>query len=618
MIILINNNKTIIKNNKKYKYKINNKIIYISANNIINEKKYIVHLNQSIILLKNNNNKIINILRHSAAHLMAHAIKNIYKKTKLAFGPVIKNGFYYDFKNKNEITTKNFNKIEKEMERLSKKKINIIKYNINKKNCKKIFKKNFYKLKIINKINTKYITCYKQKNFIDLCLGPHINNTKYIKYFKITKLSGAYWENDKKNEMLYRIYGTAWNTKKKLEKYLNDKIINKIDSKKIGYENNLFCLDEQSKGAIFWYKYGWNLYKNIIKYIRKEIFKNNFIEVNTPSLINSYLFEKSGHMSKFSSHIFSYKNEDNIDILKPMNCPCHINIFNNFKKKSYKDLPYRISEFGSCFRNELSGSLQNLMRVKNFIQDDGHIFCTIYQIKKEIKNFIKILQKTYYNFNFKIFKVTIAKKPKNILENNNIWKIAENILEKSIKELKINYSTSFDGAFYGPKIEISLKDKLERYWQCGTIQLDFFTSKRLNATYSDKKGNIQFPIILHRAILGSIERFIGIIIENNNGQMPFWITPIQFEIIYINNKHSNYSKKIFNIIKKTHKIRLSINNEKIEQKIKKCILEKIPYIITIGENEIKAKGINIRCFKNNNHKIFKTNKIIRKINKTKR
>lgn len=418
--------------------------------------------------------------------------------------------------------------------------------------------------------------------------------------------------------MLYRLYGTIWNTKKNLNKHINEKIKDNIDNKKIGYETNLFCLDEQSKGAIFWNKNGWNLYKNIIKYIRKEIIKNNFIEVNTPSLINSYIFEKSGHMSKFSSNIFSYKNEENVDILKPMNCPCHINIFNNFKKKSYKDLPYKISEFGSCFRNEISGSLQNLMRVKNFTQDDGHIFCTIYQIKKEIKIFIKTLQKTYFNFNFKIFKVTIAKKPKNISENKNIWKNAEDILEKSIKDLKINYSISNDGAFYGPKIEIALKDKLDRYWQCGTIQLDFFTSKRLNATYNDKKGNIKYPIILHRAVLGSIERFIGIILENNKGYIPFWITPIQFEIIYINKKHSNHSKKIFNIIKKKYRIRLNINNDKIEQKIKKCILEKIPYIITIGENEIKSKNINIRYSKNNNHKIFKTNKIIRKIEKQKR
>ena len=617
MIIILNNNQVIIEKSdiiiRKYNnFNINN-YICVSINNIIYDFESNISNNSSVYFINLNNKKSLNIIRHSCAHLLAHAITNLYNNVKLAFGPVIKDGFYYDFLLDKRLTNDDLSIIENEMKRISECNINILRFSISFSEANKLFKNEPYKIEILHKLKNKNITYYKQDNFIDLCLGPHIKNTNILKYFKLLKISGAYWNNNKKNKMLYRIYGTAWESYEKLTKYcIKLDNIKKYDHKKLGHQLCLFDFYNYAPGVVFWNKNGWIIYKKIINYIRCILKSNRYIEVNTPMMLNISLFNKSGHMNKFNKYIFQYKDESkNISVLKPMNCPCHISIFQHFNKKSYKDLPFRIAEFGSCFRNELSGTLLGLMRLKNFTQDDGHIFCNESHIYYEIKKFIYILKKVYYKFGFYTFKVVLSKRPNGIKENN-IWIKAENILEQVIKDLKIKYTISNEGAFYGPKLEFSLKDNIDRIWQCGTIQVDFFTAKKLNTSYINESGNSIYPIILHRAILGSIERFLGILIENNSGYLPFWITPIQIEILYINDLYLFYAKNVYNLLKIKYRVRMKINNERLEYKIKKCILEKILYIIVLGKKEYSTKTISIRQLNSKIIKNMSLNKFITK------
>lgn len=558
--------------------------------------KFFSKKNHSVILINNKSIKSINILRHSCAHLLAHSISNLFKDVKFSVGPVIKNGFYYDFYYNGKISFNDLKNIENEMFNLSNCKIDIQKEEVSKEYAINIFYSNKYKKDIITKLDdNKIISIYNQNSFIDLCKGPHINNTKNLKYFKIIKISGAYWKNDKSNEMLYRIYGTCWNNKKSLISYINktNKIKN-LDHRIIGKKLNLFDFYNHSPGLVFWNRFGWSLFKKIKMYILFVLNKTNYYEVNTPVMNGYYLFDKSGHISKFSENMFIYSFNNSTYVLKPMNCPCHISIFNNFYKKSYKNLPFRISEFGSCFRKELSGTLHGLMRLKNFTQDDGHIFCSENQIKSEIIRFIHSLKKVYYKFDFKKFMITLSKKPKNINDNLLIWKKAEMELEQVIKKLGMNYIISNDGAFYGPKLEFSLRDKFNRMWQCGTIQVDFFTSIKLNANYVDYNCKIKNPVILHRAILGSIERFIGITLEHNDGFLPFFITPIQFLIIYLKSEYLFYAKSIYNILIYKYNINISLNKERLEYNIKDSILKKIPYVIIIGKKEYISKSVTLR------------------------
>lgn len=617
MITIINNNK--IKFLKRiYKYYVieqkNKNTISFSFNNKITDEKIKHNVNSSIFFINITNPRSLNILRHSCAHLLAHALSKMYSDVKFSIGPVIKNGFYYDFKIKEKINDSDLEKIEKKMNDLSKENIIIKKQTITIKEAKKKFYDNKYKLHILDKITTNSVTIYTQNEFTDLCKGPHVKNTYIIRNFKLLKIAGAYWNDNKNNEMLYRIYGTLWQSKEKLETYIKNIEKNEInDHKNIGKNLNFFIFDKTSQGVVFWNKNGWKIYSDIINYIRRIIKNDKYKEVNTPILLEKTLYEKSGHLEKFGQHMFKYNTENITSILKPMNCPCHANIFNNFYKKSYKDLPVKISEFGSCFRNELSGSLHGLMRLKNFVQDDGHIFCSEEHIIIEILKFIKMLKKIYYFFGFNLYKIVLSKKPESIKNNLKKWAKSEYLLEKSLKLSKLKYNLSKDGAFYGPKIEFSLKDKFNRIWQCGTIQVDLFTSKKLNVSYSDKYGKIKNPIILHRAILGSIERFIGILLENKNGDIPFEINPIQFEIIYIKDTHINYAKKIYTYIKEKYKTKLNITKERLEYKIKKCILEKIKYIIILGEKEYKTNTITIRKIKTNDIRNMSINSFISKI-----
>lgn len=602
MIIILNNNLIVVKkiSTEKIALYIKSDYTCVSINTSLSDFNDSISFNASLFFFKYDDIKFLNIIRHSCAHLLAHAIKKIYKDAIFGVGPVIKDGFFYDFFTNEKITDHSVKSIELKMKELSIENIPIKKIKINKKKACLIFKNDKYKSQILNTINDNIVTCYVQKDFIDLCKGPHVISTKFIKYFKLLKVSGAYWKNNSNNDMLYRIYGTAWQNDENLKNYiLKIEKQSSYDHKKIGKVLNWFDFYDYAPGVVFWNKHGWLIYRIIISYIRNIMKEDNYIEVNTPVMLDSSLFDKSGHLSKFNEYIFQYKQENLITVLKPMNCPCHATIFKYFNKKSYKDLPFRISEFGSCFRNELSGALYGLMRLKNFVQDDGHIFCDTNNISSEIIKFIYMLKRVYYKFGFKVFKVILSKRPYSIKDDFELWNKAEASLEKIIKQLNIRYTITNEGAFYGPKLEFILKDTLGRIWQCGTIQVDFFTSKKLGVTYIDENCKEKNPVILHRAILGSIERFFGILIENNYGILPFWLLPIQIEIIYVNEKYLNYAKNIYNLVKKNFRIRMFINNERLDYKIKKCMLDKIQYIIVIGEKEYINSIISVREFNSN-------------------
>ncbi|HFL8824278.1 MAG TPA: threonine--tRNA ligase [Candidatus Azoamicus sp. OHIO1] len=589
------------------------KIICAYINDKIVDVNYEITCDMNIKLIDHDDSISRDIIRHSCSHLLAHAVKMLYPNTKISIGPTIKDGFYYDFLFYNKVGIDIIDTIELKMHELMNKNLILERLLLTKKDACDIFKNEKYKLKIIDTIDDNLISCYKQGDFIDLCLGPHVPSTGFIKYFKLQKMSGAYWQGDSKNEMLQRIYGTAWETEKNLKNHLNFiEEAKSRDHKKIGKNLNLYDFHKDSPGTVFWYPKGWIIYQEIIKYIRKILNDNGYNEVNTPTILNSGLFEKSGHMEKFSENIFKYKNLNSISILKPMSCPCHIQIFNG-TSKSYKDLPYRISEFGSCYRNELSGALYGLMRLKNFIQDDGHIFCTEYQIHGEILSFIELLKIVYVHFNFKKFNIKLSKKPNNFIGDDNLWEKAENSLQKAIEDLNIDYTVTNDGAFYGPKIEVLLTDSLNRQWQCGTIQVDFFTGKNLNAKYTESNGSILNPIILHRAILGSIERFIGILIEDTKGILPFWLTPIQIIIVNINNKNDNFIKTVYNTLKLKYRVQLDLRQERIEFKIRDHVLQKIPYVLIIGDKESKNNTVTIRELNGNNIENISINSFMNKI-----
>lgn len=594
-----------------------NDIVCAYINNKLVDINYEVTEDVNVEFINCHDEKSRDVLRHSCAHLLAHAVKILYPNTQISIGPVIKDGFYYDFLFEKKITEENLKDIESKMIELSNKDILIEKHFISRKDAYHIFQGEKYKIEILKKIDDKsIISYYKQDDFIDLCNGPHVPSTKYLKYFKLLKISGAYWQGNSKNEMLQRIYGTAWEKENELNSYLNYlKEVKFRDHKKIGLKLNLFNFNKDAPGVVFWNPKGWIIYNEIIKYIRNILNKSHYQEIKTPTMLNLKLFEKSGHLEKFSKNMFIYKDKELNSVpslLKPMSCPCHVQFFNS-TPKSYKDLPYRVSEFGSCYRNELTGALYGLMRLKNFTQDDGHIFCNEDQIKDEVILFIKTLEIVYSKFNFNKFSVKLSKRPNDYIGTESLWDFAEKTLKDSIENLNINYTTTNDGAFYGPKLEFLLKDSLGREWQCGTIQLDLFTSKSLNAKYMDNKSNIRNPVILHRAILGSIERFVGILIEDTNGNFPFWLSPIQIVIININNKNNDYIYKIYDILNVKYRTQLDLKQESVDFKIRNYTLQKIPYILIIGDNESKNNTITVRELNNKNTKDISINAFMNNI-----
>ncbi len=548
----------------------------------------------------------LEIIRHSCAHLLAHALKQLYPEIKLAIGPVIDNGFYYDVLLETPLSDDDLEAIEKRMIELAKKNYNVVRKVVNREEALSVFKerKEPYKQSIVNEIpEGEIIALYEHEEYIDMCRGPHVTNTKHLSAFKLTKVAGAYWKGDSKNEMLQRIYGTAWRTTKELENHLlQQQEAEKRDHRKIGRELDLFHFQEEAPGMVFWHPKGWAVYRVLEDFMRNKQIEAGYEEINTPQVVDRKLWEESGHWDKYRENMFiteideEHANEKRTNALKPMNCPCHVQIFNQ-GLKSYRDLPIRFAEFGSCHRYEASGTLHGLMRVRAFTQDDGHIFCTENQIEQETKNFIEVLSTIYSELGFNKFDIKLSTRPEVRVGSDEVWDKAESALEQAIKNLDLPYEiTEGDGAFYGPKLDFILTDSLGREWQCGTFQADFILPERLEAKYIGEDGERHQPVMIHRAILGSFERFIGILIENHGGAFPVWLAPTQAVILNITDKQGEYSQKVRDLLQKSgFRAQSDLRKEKIAYKIRDHSMNKIPYLLIVGDKEIENNTISVRA-----------------------
>ena len=541
----------------------------------------------------------LDIIRHSAAHLLAQAVKNIFPDAQVTIGPVIEDGFYYDFSYKRPFTPEDLARIEKKMSELAKQNIEI---NI------KVMKRQAaidyfdsigekYKSEIISSIpEGEEVSLYEQGDFTDLCRGPHVPSTGKLKVFKLMKLAGAYWRGDSKNEMLQRIYGTAWNNKDELKDYLTRlEEAEKRDHRKLGKLLNLFHMQDTSPGMVFWHAKGWSIWLEIENYLRQKFLDYGYEEIKTPTVLDKELWKSSGHWDNYHENMFTTASENREYAVKPMNCPGHVQIFNN-SLHSYRDLPLRLAEFGSCHRNEPSGALHGLLRVRGFTQDDAHIFCTEEQIKSEVKDFSKMLYEVYADFGFDNVLVMLSTRPEKRVGTDDIWEKAELALEGALKETGIKYTLQEgEGAFYGPKIEYSLKDSLGRIWQCGTIQLDFNLPERLGAEYISEDNSRKNPVMLHRAIVGSMERFIGILIEHYAGLMPLWLSPIQVIVLNIADAHSGYANEVTESLKRNNiRCKSDLRNEKITYKIREHSIQRVPYILVVGDREKENNQVSVR------------------------
>ncbi len=541
----------------------------------------------------------LEIIRHSCAHLMAQAVKSLFPTAQVTIGPVIENGFFYDFAYEESFTPDDLEKIQFKMQELVKQNLPITRSVMSRDDATKFFREGGeeYKAKIIESIpNNEELSLYQQGEFTDLCRGPHVPNTGKIKAFKLMKLAGAYWRGDSNNEMLQRIYGTAWTNKKDLKSYLHRlEEAEKRDHRKLGKQLDLFHMQPEAPGMIFWHDKGWKIYLQITSYIRKLLRENDYQEVNTPQLVDQSLWEKSGHWDKFGDMIFSTSSENRDYAVKPMNCPCHIQIYNR-GIKSYRDLPLRMAEFGSCHRNEPSGTLHGIMRIRNFVQDDAHIFCTEDQLQQEVSDFIDLVFKVYTDFGFSDIIINLSTRPEKRVGDDEVWDKAEQALELALNNKELDWDLQpGEGAFYGPKIEFVLKDCIGRLWQCGTIQVDFSMPGRLGAEYIASDGSKQVPVMLHRAILGSLERFIGILIEEHAGVLPVWLSPVQVAVLNITDAHAEYAQNIATkLIKFGFKVVTDLRNEKIGFKIRENTLQKIPYLLIIGGREVENQQVAVR------------------------
>ena len=542
----------------------------------------------------------LEILRHSCAHLIGHAVKQLWPRAKMAIGPTIENGFYYDIDLDHMLSDQDIEKIEERMHLLVKTQYDVVKKVGSWQDAYDLFKKNGedYKLEILEKDIPKDATpaLYYHQEYVDMCRGPHVPNMRFCEHFKLMRTSGAYWRGDSKNQMLQRIYGTAWATKKELKAYLFQlQEAEKRDHRKLAKKFNLFHLQEEAPGMVFWHTKGWSIYTAIENYMRDAQALNGYQEIKTPSIVSKSLWEKSGHWDKFRENMFTVESESHDFAVKPMNCPCHIQVFNQ-GLKSYRDLPLRLAEFGSCHRNEASGTLQGLMRVRGFVQDDAHIFCTESQILNEVSIFTDLLFSIYKDFGFDDIIIRLSTRPENRVGNDEVWDKSEQSLIDALVSKNLDYSLlPGEGAFYGPKIEFSLKDCLGRIWQCGTIQVDFSMPERLNAQYVAEDGSRKIPVMLHRAILGSFERFIGILIEHYEGKFPTWLAPCQVMIINITDSQSKYVEDLTNSMKnKGFRVENDLRNEKIGFKIREHTIQKIPYLLIIGEREVESSTLAVR------------------------
>jgi threonyl-tRNA synthetase len=547
----------------------------------------------------------VEILRHSTAHLMAQAVKQLFPSAEVTIGPAIENGFYYDFKFERAFTPEDLEAIEKRMSELVKQDIPVSRKEVSREEAIAFFEKlgEHYKVELIQAIpEGETLSLYTQGDFTDLCRGPHVPSTGKLKVFKLMKVAGAYWRGDSKNEMLQRIYGTAWGNKADQAAYLKMlEEAEKRDHRRLGKELDLFHLQEEAPGMIFWHAKGWTMWQVVEQFMRRIYQKNGYQEVKAPQLLDRSLWERSGHWAKYRSNMFTTESENRYYALKPMNCPGHIQLFNS-ALRSYRDLPLRYGEFGQCHRNEPSGSLHGMMRVRGFTQDDGHIFCTEDQILEECVNYTKLVAEVYHTFGFDNISYKIATRPEMRIGEDSAWDKAESALIKSLQTAGVEYEIlPGEGAFYGPKIEYHLKDCLGRSWQCGTIQVDFQMPGRLGAEYVAEDNSRKVPVMLHRAILGSLERWIGMLIEHYAGAMPVWLAPVQVAVASITDDQAEYARSVADRLREAGvRVVEDLRGEKINYKIRELSLQKIPYIVVVGDKERQNDTVSVRARGNRN------------------
>ncbi len=563
---------------------------------------FVISEDSDLAIITDKNPEGLEVIRHSTAHLLAYAVKELFPDVQVTIGPVIEHGFYYDFSYSRPFIPEDLEKIEKKMTEIASCDLPIIRKVLLRDDAVKYFKsiKENYKAEIIESIpSDQEVSLYTEGEFTDLCRGPHVPSTGKLKVFKLMKVAGAYWRGDSKNEMLQRIYGTAWTNKEDLQNYLSMlEEAEKRDHRKLGKLLDLFHMQDEAPGMVFWHPKGWSIWQEVENYMRKMFLDFGYLEVRTPTVLDKTLWEKSGHWQNYHDNMFTTSSENRDYAVKPMNCPGHIQIFNN-ALHSYRELPLRFAEFGSCHRNEPSGSLHGLMRVRGFTQDDAHIFCKEDQIKDEVTQFIVMLFKAYQDFGFEDALVKLSTRPQKRIGSDETWDKAETALKTALEENKLEFELQpGEGSFYGPKIEFTLKDSLSRLWQCGTIQLDFNLPERLGAEYVTEDNSRKHPVMLHRAIVGSMERFIGILIEHYSGAMPLWLAPIQVVILNISDTHADYALKVMDELKK-NQIRCDsdLRNEKITYKIREHSLQKIPYLLIVGEKELEARQVAVRTRK---------------------
>ena len=582
--------------------------IAVSVNGIQKDLCDPINEDSEVSIITIDSDEGLEIMRHTlTAQVLARAVKNLYPDAKLAIGPTINDGFYYDFEFVKSITPEDLDKIEKEMQKIINSKSAVTKKLHSKKDALKVFSSigESYKESIINESEQEdNFQLYYQENeeFVDLCRGPHLPSLKHIGAFKLTKLAGAYWKGDSKNKMLTRIYGTAWKNEKDLNAYLHSlEEAEKRDHRKIGKEMNLFHFQEEAPGMVFWHPNGWTVYRILQNFMRDKLEAFDYQEINTPLVVDRKLWEASGHWDKYRENMFiteideEHANEKRTNALKPMNCPCHVQVYNQ-GLKSYRDLPIRYAEFGSCHRYEASGTMHGLMRVRGFTQDDGHIFCTEEQIETETKLFIELLSSTYKDLGFEKFDIKLSTRPEIRVGSDDVWDKAERALESAIKKLELPYKIEEgDGAFYGPKLDLVLTDAIGREWQCGTFQADFNLPERLDAEYVGEDGQKHRPVMIHRAVLGSFERFIGVLIENYSGKLPFWLAPVQVAVATIISDVNDYAADIINQLENMG-IRCleDFRNEKISYKVREHSASKVPVIIALGQREKESQTVSIR------------------------
>ena len=600
--------------------------VAVEVNGIQKDLNDVLEDKSTVSIITIDSKEGIDIMRHTlTAQVLAKAVKNLYPESKLAIGPTIENGFYYDVECSETISIDDLEKIESQMHKIIKSESSITKKVVSKKDAVKIFDSldESYKKEIINESDQEndFQLYYQEDDFVDLCRGPHLPSLSFIGSFKLTKVSGAYWKGDAKKKMLTRIYGTAWNTDKDLNKYLNTlEEAEKRDHRKLGKEMDLFHFQDEAPGMVFWHPDGWTIYRNLRNFVRSRLQESGYIEVNTPQVIDRKLWEASGHWDKYRENMFitevdeEHANEKRINALKPMNCPGHVQIYNQ-GIKSYKDLPLKYAEFGLCHRYEPSGTMHGLMRVRAFTQDDGHIFCTENQIESETGLFIEFLSNLYADLGFKEFDIKLSTRPEMRVGTDEIWDKAEAALEAAIKNLGYPYRIDEgDGAFYGPKLDFVLTDAIGREWQCGTFQLDFNLAERLDAQYVGEDGKKHNPVMIHRAVLGSFERFIGILIENYAGKLPFWLAPQQVVIASIISDVNDYSVEIMDLLKKQGiRAEVDLRNEKISYKVREHSSKKVPIIVAIGKNEMNNRTVSIRRIGSKDTNVLKLDDAINEI-----